>query len=185
MSRGRNGQIGRALEVGAAAAGISAVSPMPPPIFQPPAPILRVYVAAWWGARERARAVFALLEAEGIAVTSRWLHNPPPPGWGPGDSAQIARKAAEIDLADIDAAQGVLSLTEDPTSGYQTGGRHVEFGYALARGKWLWLVGPSENVFHAGVSRVFRFATVEEWIRFATGRPYRMPAGAVAWGVAR
>ncbi len=29
-----------------------------------------------------------------------------------------------------------------------SGGRHVEFGYALAKGKPIVLVGPQRNVFH-------------------------------------
>ncbi len=34
-------------------------------------------------------------------------------------------------------------------SGYSRGGRHVEAGYALAKGKYLVLVGPRENVFYS------------------------------------
>jgi hypothetical protein len=49
------------------------------------------------------------------------------------------------DLQDILAADTVISFTE---VGGGKGGRHVEFGYALALGKHMILVGPREHIFH-------------------------------------
>jgi len=42
----------------------------------------------------------------------------------------------------------LLFFSEPPDSHSKRGGRHVEFGLALAWGKRLMIVGPRENVFH-------------------------------------
>ena len=46
------------------------------------------------------------------------------------------------------AADTVIIFTEIPNTILATGGRHVEFGLALAQGKRVIIVGPRENVFH-------------------------------------
>jgi hypothetical protein len=46
------------------------------------------------------------------------------------------------------AADAVIIFTEIPNATPATGGRHVEFGLALAQGKRVIVVGPRENVFH-------------------------------------
>ena len=46
------------------------------------------------------------------------------------------------------AADAVIIFTEIPNTILATGGRHVEFGLALAQGKRMIIVGPRENVFH-------------------------------------
>jgi hypothetical protein len=46
------------------------------------------------------------------------------------------------------AADAVIIFTEIPNTILATGGRHVEFGLALAQGKRVIIVGPRENVFH-------------------------------------
>lgn len=53
---------------------------------------------------------------------------------------------AKADIEDLDAAHVVVSFTGNGGGG--KGGRHIEFGYALARGKRIVIVGPRENVFH-------------------------------------
>jgi len=54
---------------------------------------------------------------------------------------------SEHDLADINEANVVVSFTSGTGAG--KGGRHVEFGYGLAKNKRMVIVGPRENVFHA------------------------------------
>jgi hypothetical protein len=117
---------------------------------------LTVYIAGRYSRRPELLAVAQLLRAQGTIVTSRWLdgrHDKVPPV-----------DCAKDDLEDIDAAHGLLSFTEDNV-GYMSGGRHVEFGYALARGKWLWIVGPFENVFHH-LGRVRQFGSVSDWSNY-------------------
>ena len=78
----------------------------------------------------------------------------------PGDAAQE-------DLDDIFADEMVVSFTMDPkTTGYQSGGRHVEYGFSYALGKKMVIVGPEENVFHAlpGVKRFDTFGEFLTWL---------------------
>lgn len=128
-------------------------------------PTISVYIAASWARRDLVRQLAEIIERQGFRVTSRWL--------SPMADAWTREQAAANDLADIDAADGLLSLTEGPEAGYQTGGRHVEFGWAACRGKWLWVVGPFEHVFHEGLTKVRRFDTVAQWLAFMLGRAVR------------
>lgn len=59
--------------------------------------------------------------------------------------SQIARR----DIEDLNNCDLLISFSEIPYDEYSTGGRHVEFGYMLARQKPIILVGQIENVFHA------------------------------------
>ena len=52
------------------------------------------------------------------------------------------------DLHDILQADFTLFFAEDPLIGTPRGGRHVEFGYALAQKKPIVIIGPKENIFH-------------------------------------
>lgn len=96
-----------------------------------------------------ARYAFELLQ-DGHAVTSRWLMGAHPYGSDP--------KEAQNDLDDVQACD-TLILFADGTS---PGGRHVEFGYALARGKTLYVVGEEagSNLFYTLAAA--RFRTWEE-----------------------
>lgn len=132
-------------------------------------PRLRVYIAGRSERRAELQAVAGVLDGEGVAVTSRWLLDDE--AWALGLASRA--KGAEIDLADIDAASGVLSFTEEAGGG--TGGRHVELGYALAKGKWLWIIGPRENVFHH-LGRVQVHPTLADWMRIMLARPMRRAA---------
>lgn len=67
------------------------------------------------------------------------------------------------DLEDIAAADGFLFFAEDPQIGIPRGGRHVEFGLALALAKVVEVIGPSENIFHL-LPDVVHFASFEDWL---------------------
>lgn len=111
-----------------------------------------VYLAGRFSRQAEFRTYRDELQRIGITVTSRWID-------GHGDAAKIAAGdehftdeelagfAAE-DLADIERSDLMVAFTETPDAGYMSGGRHVEYGYALALGKSLVIVGPMENVFH-------------------------------------
>lgn len=111
--------------------------------------MMRVYLAAQFARRVELRGYAEELERHGIAVTSRWLREDYD-GLATIDPLpdEVAAQCARDDLADIDASDLVVCFTEAPRSGLYTGGRHVEFGYALARQMPIVIVGPSENVFH-------------------------------------
>lgn len=119
--------------------------------------MMRVYLASRFGRRLELLDHARELERVGITVTSRWIRGEhEAEGDDLRDRRALARRYALEDLADLELADVVISFTEEPgVGGRARGGRHVEFGYAYARGKRLAIVGPLENVFHAllGVMR--------------------------------
>lgn len=120
-------------------------------------PILRAYLAAPYAARERIRDYAEDLVRIGIDVTASWLDeeheiNAGTIGAAPAlDPAEVARHAA-TDLDDIERCDVLVLFTAqalgfDPAE-VASGGRHVETGYALAKGVPVIVVGEPENVFH-------------------------------------
>lgn len=109
-----------------------------------------VYLAARFSRSAELLGYKAELERDGILVTSRWLlggHE-----WSGVDDNDIppecAHRFAREDIEDLKAADVVICFTEEPRSGNSRGGRHVEFGYALAIEKSIIVVGYRENVFY-------------------------------------
>lgn len=90
------------------------------------------------------------LENMGHNITSRWIDG----GHeltkeGSTEAAQRERtRFAQEDWADMEAADTIISFTEEPRKTNTRGGRHVEFGGALALGKLCIVIGWRENVFH-------------------------------------
>ena len=110
---------------------------------------LSVYLASRHEDRPDIIKVRRQLVANGIHVTSRWLLE------GGVLKTPIVENEKEgslhvlkNDLEDIDAADVVVVFSPKKAFGNSTGGRHVEFGYALGTNKPLILVGWRENVFH-------------------------------------
>lgn len=100
---------------------------------------MNIYLSARFGRQEEMKAIREEILDSGHYCTSRWLDEKP------GTSE---RDAALIDLKDIDESDCVVFFTETPDVGYTTGGRHVELGYAIANKKFIYLIGPRENVFY-------------------------------------
>jgi hypothetical protein len=110
---------------------------------------LKVYLAAQYARRDELRGYRTILEAEGIEVTSNWLDETSPlNGTMDKHSEEFLIHTATTDLQDIDRANAIIFFSEDPKVGIPRGGRHVEFGYALAKNKGISVIGPKENVFH-------------------------------------
>lgn len=112
-----------------------------------------IFLAARYSRLPELNVYRTQLEAAGHRVTSRWLNG----GHEivrdvQGLSAQVANAERERlaieDWNDMKEAEVVVSFTEEPRSTNGRGGRHVEFGGALALGKTCVVVGPRENVFH-------------------------------------
>lgn len=104
---------------------------------------MKIYLAARYDRRWEMLGVAATLARAGHDVTSRWIEG------GRGDDPAII--PAVEDLIHLSQADCLVSFTEDPNRSVPwaaRGGRHVEFGVALATGKRLCLVGPRENIFH-------------------------------------
>jgi nucleoside 2-deoxyribosyltransferase len=111
---------------------------------------MKVYLASRFSRIDELRDYKAQLEAHGITVTSRWLLGGHEWVGTPDEEIPVERLArfALDDIEDIEASDLVVCFTESPRSGPARGGRHVEFGYALARGIDLLVVGHRENVFY-------------------------------------
>ncbi len=116
---------------------------------------VRVYLAAPYAAREQVRLIAAGLRRGGYEITSRWLDETHEITDGTTGAAaeltdqQVSQHAYD-DLLDIDIADVLVAFTGASLSvaNAGSGGRHVETGYALAKGLPIIVVGPPENVFH-------------------------------------
>jgi len=110
-----------------------------------------VYLAGRYVTRETLAGYAEELRVMGYTVTSRWLdgHELPAGYMDDGTNVSHERLCAREDVEDIQRAGIVISFTEKPHSDKGGGGRHVEFGIALASGQRSIVVGHRENVFHA------------------------------------
>lgn len=113
----------------------------------------KIYLAARYSRNAEMRGARDVLEALGHTVTSRWIDchagkylvsfTPEHLNSDPGYCSRLGLH----DIEDLSSADTVISFTDAEGGG--KGGRHVEFGYALAQpGKRIILVGPRENIFH-------------------------------------
>jgi nucleoside 2-deoxyribosyltransferase len=123
----------------------------------------KVYIASKYSRKNEMRHDIApAIRHAGIEVTSRW-HDIEETGssWekaqkeydvrGEGHIDRehgLLKYYATIDLEDVDAADAIVLFSEDPTIPHLRGGRHVEFGYAMGKGKTCYVVGMRENIFH-------------------------------------
>lgn len=100
---------------------------------------MKLYLAAMWSLRDEMQALAKKCEALGHEVTARWL-------WV---THEDEARAAQMDLTDIERAEVLVLFSVGPRGTmFSGGGRCIEYGYALALGKRMALIGPRENVFH-------------------------------------
>lgn len=100
--------------------------------------MINIYIAAPYPMRDGAIRIMRLFERSGIAVTSRWLKAPD----------ELCDEHARKDLEDVAAADVLFAWNPEGWEEKGTGGRHVEFGYALALGIPIVLAGERSNIFH-------------------------------------
>ena len=109
---------------------------------------MQIYLAARYSRREELLAYRDQLEDMGHTVTSRWLNGTHQYS-NDAHLIELAQGFATEDIEDLLAADICISFTEPPREiSNSRGGRHVEFGYALAQGMDCYVVGYRENVFH-------------------------------------
>ena len=127
---------------------------------------MRIYLAARYFRRLELCGYREQLRAAGYDVQARWLdgeHQISDTGQPIGDSgeamveatggsgdngAALRARFAQDDYEDVTGADVVISFTEPPRAKPNRGGRHVEFGLALACGAECIVVGFRENLFH-------------------------------------
>lgn len=127
---------------------------------------MKVYIAARFSRRPQAYALAQALIAAGHEISCAWVMRHEthimPPGLSQQAEDAERRRFAEEDIRDMDAADWCISLMDEPR-GNGRGGRHVEFGYMLAKNARLTIIGPRETVFHH-LYHVGHFDTVEEFL---------------------
>jgi len=97
---------------------------------------MKIYLAHNFKARWWLRDYKALLELNGHKVTSRWITQ----NYPEIRTHEIEQKAALEDLEDIDAADALILFTDQ--YGDSPGkGKFMEYGYALAKGKQIYIHG--------------------------------------------
>ena len=110
---------------------------------------IKVYLAAAYSRKPQIERYAAELRSLGIEVTSSWLEEPHAPNSQMADFAEETHlKYARADVRDINDADTFIFFSVEPTTPTVRGGRHVEFGMAVALGKRVIVVGPKENIFH-------------------------------------
>lgn len=92
-----------------------------------------------------------------IQVCSRWIEH----------HRYVPQMQAAIeDFEDIQKCDTLMFFSENPTVGYNSGGRHVELGIALALNKQIWVIGRRENVFHYYPERMKHFSGFLKWFQW-------------------
>jgi len=115
----------------------------------------KLYLAARYKRREEMEQYANRLKMFGYGITATWVYG--------GEEGKPRDYIALLDLEDIDRADAVVSFTELWDTPVVRGGRHVEFGYGLAKGKEMIVIGNRENVFHWHPN-VKVFETLDQWI---------------------
>ncbi len=114
----------------------------------------RIYLAARFSRRDEVREYGDQLRGLGYTISAQWLtttHVAPDNLDEEHVRGYVAENIARVDIADIMSSDAVIMFTESPRSGGRRasrGGRHVEFGLALALMKRIIVVGPIENTFY-------------------------------------
>jgi nucleoside 2-deoxyribosyltransferase len=99
---------------------------------------MKIYIAAPYPLRNYARQVADMLVEHGFIVTARWMK----------DGDELSDEWARNDLDDVRSADLLLAINSEVWRNKGTGGRHIEFGYALALGKKIVVMGVRTNIFH-------------------------------------
>ena len=130
---------------------------------------MKIYIAARFSRRPECNDLAHRLKSLGHEITSRWVKPETDHVLPTGLSAQAAdaerQRFALEDFQDVLACDAMVSLMEEPRNNSR-GGRHVEFGMAIALGRACYIIGPRETVFHH-LPGVRHFETTEQFLAFA------------------
>lgn len=116
----------------------------------------KVYTAAKYGQMLEMREVCSKITIAGHETTAQWVD---------GKEANDTQTAAAVmDFEDVKRADVLMAFSDKRGRLNTGGGRHVEYGIAMALGKRIMVVGPrGEHVFHAWPGVEF-YDTAEEAI---------------------
>lgn len=102
---------------------------------------MKIYLAAMYQWIDKMKVERDLFRAAGFEVTAQWVDN------AEENEAKTRHDAAQMDLDDVARANVLVLYTLPKGTAFTSGGRMTEFGYALALGKWVIVVGDRENIF--------------------------------------
>lgn len=115
------------------------------------------YLAGKYSDREKLCAYASVLRANGFYVNAEWLE-----GQHEKRAVKAQQTYAQADLRDIRDSHRFI-MVQNPES---SSGRNVEFGYALAMNKLIYIIGEPSTVFHHLAAKCF--ASIEELMQFLT-----------------
>lgn len=122
------------------------------------------YLASRYSNKEKMLEHAATLTSYGMEVTSRWLAETHAPSMDMVELDETTnRQIAMDDLEDVARADMLIFFCEDRNSQPPRGGRHVEFGYALALSVRVVCIGSKENIFHY-LPGVVHYESFEQFI---------------------
>jgi hypothetical protein len=154
---------------------------------------ISVYLAAPYVARDGLRELAKQLEYVGMTVTSSWLKEAHEISGGTSGAANDlsdtqVKQHCLSDFVDIDRAAVLVLFTAEAAKPLMvantgnSGGRHVETGYALAKRKKVIVIGEPEHIFHRGLCSIVPdwHEAVLELIAFEKSLPQDALAGRVS-----
>lgn len=109
---------------------------------------MRWYLAASFSRQEEMRGYRTALLNQGEEVQARWITDHT--SSVEHDTDDQRTEDAIHDIEDITKCEAVMFFSETPDAPgiRKRGGRHVEYGIALALNKRVVIIGERENVFH-------------------------------------
>jgi nucleoside 2-deoxyribosyltransferase len=124
---------------------------------------VRAYIAARFEQKAEMKALVPVFAANNIQVRAHWLDETVSSTSQLSDlTPAYCAEQAQVDLDDIDACD-IFVLFGDKVPKTIRGGKHVEFGYALAKGKRVVVIGPQENIFQY-LPHVVRYRSLEDFL---------------------
>jgi nucleoside 2-deoxyribosyltransferase len=132
---------------------------------------MKIYIAAQYARKPEIKEYAARLEAIGVKVTSTWTNEHFNPNMALSEMVESTRRnLARRDRKELEEADTLLFFGEDPNCQPPRGGRHVEFGIAVALGHRILVIEKEpENIFHhlAHIRKFDTFDDVFEYIKDA------------------
>jgi nucleoside 2-deoxyribosyltransferase len=125
-----------------------------------------IYLAASWSRKHDMGQVAVALQEHGHNIVSTWLTEPDGPHHAVAEDGRYADEwledVAHQDIRDLDQANVLVLVAENPRTPMIGGGRHFEFGYAYKAGLPIIVWGESEHVFGhlSEVEHVYSFGAL-------------------------
>ena len=123
---------------------------------------MKIYLAANYSRHPEMREVRTILEEQGFRVTARWINGFHEALEGQPNSRNAT--FASEDWEDLHDSNLMIWYATDTPEQRGRGGRHVEFGLALAWGIQIFVIGRKENVFH-WLEQVQHFESLDEVLK--------------------